>query len=69
MTINSQQPRDGDRAFFLLSSAIEGLNLVKEIASATPAKAVIGSACVLLAMIRVCFPQPTTIMTYRLTFI
>ena len=68
MTSN-QSSKGGDRALCLLSAAIEGLNLAKEITSATPAKAVFGSASVLLAMIRVCFPQPTTIMTFRFMFI
>ena len=53
MDTNSQQRQD-----FTLSSlnvAIEAMNLAKEIASITPAKAVFGSAGVVLAMIKVCF--------------
>ena len=53
MDIKSQQRQD-----FTLSSlnvATEAMNLAKEIASITPAKAVFGSAGVVLAMIKVCF--------------
>ena len=38
-----------------LNVTIEALNLAKEISSVTPAKAVFGSASILLAMIRVRF--------------
>ena len=53
MDTKSQQRQD-----FTLSSlnvAIEAMNLATEIASIPPAKAVFGSAGVVLAMIKVCF--------------
>jgi hypothetical protein len=64
-TVFSQLPRvstmdaksEGRRDVTLssLNAAIEAMNLAKEIASITPAKAVFGSVSVVLAMIRVCF--------------
>ena len=56
MTDNSQQPRERNGVLSSLNMAIEGLNLAKELASATPAKAVFGSVAILLTMIRVSFP-------------
>ena len=53
MTDKSQQPKGKDGALSALNVAIDGLNLAKEVVSITPAKAVIGSVVILLAMIRV----------------
>lgn len=55
MSANSQQPDGRDCVSSALIVAVEGLNLAKEIASITPAKAVFGSVSVLLVMIRVSF--------------
>ena len=52
MTTNSKQSKGRDGALSVLGIAIEGLNLA-EISSITPAKAVFGSANVILAMIKV----------------
>ena len=57
MTDKSQQPKGQDGALSTLNVAIDGLNLAKEVASITPAKAVIGSVAILLAMIRVSHPS------------
>lgn len=48
-----QQPKRQDDALSLLNTAIEVMNLAKEVSSVTPAKAVFGSVSILLAMIRV----------------
>jgi len=56
MHANSQRPEGRDRTISSLNIAIEGLNLAKELSDITPAKAVFGSASVLLTMIKVCFP-------------
>ena len=69
MAPKSERPKRGDRALPLLNLAIEGLNLAKEISSATPAKAVFGTVSALLVIIRVCFPRSTTITTLGFTFI
>ena len=69
MASNSQRQKGGDRALSILNPAIEALNLAKEISSATPAKAVFGTVSVVLAMIRVRFPQSTMITTLQFTFI
>ena len=53
MADNSQQPEGHDTVLSSLNLAIDGLNLTKEVLSATPAKAVFGSVAVLLTMIRV----------------
>ena len=58
-----KQSKGRDGVLSALDVAIETLNLAKEISSITPAKAVFGSASVLLAMIRVgllpfCRDQP-----------
>ena len=53
MTDKSQQQKDQDGVISTLNVAIDGLNIAKEIASVTPAKAVFGSVAVLLTMIRV----------------
>ena len=55
MTDKSQQPKGpGDGVLFALNMAIDGLNLAKEVASVTPAKAVFGTVAILLTMIQVC---------------
>ena len=51
MDPKSQRRRDG--ALSLLNTAIEAMNLAKEVSSATPAKAVFGSVSVILTMIKV----------------
>ena len=53
MADKSQRPKGQDEALFTLNVVIDGLNLAKEVASITPAKAVFGSVAILLAMIRV----------------
>jgi len=55
MQANSQQPKGRNGTISSLNIAIEGLNLAKEVSSVTPAKAVFGSASLLLTMIRVRF--------------
>ena len=55
MDANSQQPERRDGALSALNTAIEAMNLAKEVSSVTPAKAVFGSVGVLLTMIRVPF--------------
>ena len=56
MDADSRRQNRRDDALTLLNVAIETMNLAKEIASITPAKAVFGSVSVLLTMIRVCSP-------------
>jgi len=46
-----QEGRDG--ALSALNMAIEAMDLAREVSSITPAKAVFGTVCVLLKMIRV----------------
>lgn len=54
------QPKARGAVLSSLNMAIDGLNLLKEISSVTPAKAVFGSVVVLLTMIRVGFYSSTT---------
>ena len=51
MDPKSQRRRDA--ALSLLNTAIEAMNLAKEVSSATPAKAVFGSVSLILTMIKV----------------
>jgi len=53
MSAESQPPKGRDKSLSSLNIAIEALNLAKEAASVTPAKAVFGSVSILLTMIRV----------------
>ena len=53
MDADPRQQKRRDDALSLLNVAIETMNLAKEVASITPAKAVFGSVSVLLTMIRV----------------
>ena len=54
MTEKSQQLKGSrDGVLSTLDLAIDGLNLAKEVASVTPAKAAFGTVAVLLIMIRV----------------
>ena len=53
MDANSKREKWQDGILSSLNAAIEVMNLAKEVASITPAKAVFGSVSVLLAMIRV----------------
>ena len=55
MDTKFQRRKSRDSALSLLGTAIEALNLAKEISSPTPAKAVFGSVSVVLTMIRVPF--------------
>jgi len=55
MQTESQRPKTRDGVISSLNIAIEGLNLAKEVANITPAKAVFGSASALLTLIKVCF--------------
>ena len=53
MDANSKQEKWRDGVLSSLNAAIEAMNLAKELASVTPAKAIFGSVSVLLTMIRV----------------
>ena len=53
MDANSNREKWRDGVLSSLNGAIEVMNLAKELASVTPAKAVFGSVGVLLTMIRV----------------
>ena len=55
MADSSQRPKGRDGVLSSLNAAIDGLNLVKEVSSITPAKAVFGTVAILLTMIRVSF--------------
>ena len=55
MDANSKRQKRQDNALSLLNTAIEAMNLAKEVSSMTPAKAVFGSVSILLTMIRVRF--------------
>jgi len=54
MDAKTQRPKDREGAISALNAAVEVLNIIKEVASVTPAKAAFGSVSVLLTMIRVC---------------
>ena len=54
MDTNSQRQKHRDDALSTLNTAIEAVNLAKEVSSMTPAKVVFGSVSILLTMIRVC---------------
>ena len=68
MDANSHQPKRRDGTLSALNTAIEAMNLAKEVSGVTPAKAVFGSVSVLLTMIRVrcplseCSPDNVLIM-------
>ena len=53
MEAKSQQPEEREGVISVLNGFIEALNLAKEVASNTPAKAAFGSVVVILAMVRV----------------
>ena len=53
--MDAKSQRRKDVSFSSLNVAIEAMNLAKEIASVTPAKAVFGSVSVILVMIKVRF--------------
>jgi hypothetical protein len=55
MEAESQRPKEHEGTISTLNTAIEALNLAKELSSITPAKAVFGSVSVILTMIRVGF--------------
>ena len=52
MERKTQQPKEQEGTISALNALIEALNLAKEVSSITPAKAVFGSASILLVMIR-----------------
>ena len=54
MATKPQESKARDGLLSSLNTAIDALNLAKEISSATPAKAVFGSVSALLTMIKVC---------------
>jgi len=56
MDTKPQRSKHQDIALSSLNAAIEALNLAKELSGVTPAKAVFGTAGVILTMIRVSFP-------------
>ena len=60
METKLQRPKGRDGTLSSLNVAIEAMNLAKEVACITPAKAVFGSVSILLTMIRVRFPLSTT---------
>ena len=53
MEAKSQRPEGREGVVSTLNGFIEALNLAKEVASNTPAKAAFGSVVVILAMVRV----------------
>ena len=53
MTDKSQQPNGQDGVLSALNTAIDGLNLAKEVMDVAPAKAAFGTVAILLVMIRV----------------
>ena len=53
MDANSKREKRQDGVISALNAAIQVMNLAKELASVTPAKAVFGSVSVLLEIIRV----------------
>ena len=53
MTDKSQQPNGQDGVLSALNTAIDGLNLAKEVMDVAPAKAAFGTVAILLTMIRV----------------
>ena len=52
---SSQQPRERDGVFLLLDALIQTLSLAKDTCGIPPAQVALGSAAVLLTMIRVLF--------------
>jgi hypothetical protein len=55
MDSSAQRQKRRDIVLSSLDVAIDVMNLAKEVSSITPAKAVFGSASVILTMIKVCF--------------
>ena len=53
MKADPQELKEREGLVSTLNGGIEALNLAKEVLSITPAKAALGSASILLAMIRV----------------
>ena len=62
MEPRTQQPKEQEGTISALNTFIEALNIAKEVSSITPAKAVFGSASILLVMIKV---RPTPCFTSR----
>ena len=55
MDPTAQRQNGREKVIFSLNAAIDTLNLVKEVSTITPAKAVFGSVGVILTMIKVIF--------------
>ena len=55
MEVKSQRPKGREGVMSALNTAIEALNLAKELSSIAPAKALFGSVSTVLAIIRVSF--------------
>ena len=53
MEAKSQQPKGRDKTVAALNVAIDALNIVKDVASIAPAKAIFGTVSVILTMIKV----------------
>ena len=53
MPPKSQRPKEREGVLSALDVAVETLNIAKEVSTITPAKAVFGSASVVLTMIKV----------------
>ena len=56
MDVESPRLKRQDSVFSSLNAAIDAVDLVEKLTSATPAKAVFGSVSALLTMIKVRFP-------------
>lgn len=65
-TESYHQPKERKGVTSALNAAIEALNLAKEVASITPAKAVFGSVSVTLVMIRVSSLLVSLLIDHRL---
>jgi hypothetical protein len=69
MAESPQQPKERDGVVSTLNVFIEAFTLAKEISSITPAKAVFGSAAVILTTIKVCFFLLYVTASLRLAFV
>ena len=57
MKAQSQRPKRQDGILSSLNTAIDAMNIAKDVMGMTPAKAVFGTVCIILTMIRVGFPS------------
>jgi len=55
MEVKSQRPKGREGAMSALNTAVEALNLAKELSSIAPTKALFGSVSIILVIIRVGF--------------